>query len=320
MNHKCRSFCYQFKPNKLINFGNDKYSAVENVLNEKKPYWFYFQKPSKTLQSQLAKKMCIPKTARDILFAEEVRSRCIRFEKGVVLIMQGVEPANIHVNENFPTMRFWITDKGVLSLSTGNIEAIHDLESAIKSEEVTDPISALITLLNDLLYYLEEVIYQVDERLNKIETEIEYTEEATNRITLARQDIMYIRGYVFPQRGALTALSNKVSGLTETLRHDLKELSDNMLRQVELIEMMRERAVIIQDNITNQIGEISNRRMYLLTVIMLLFTPAFFIMGLFSMYMPIPGMDSKLTWWIITLVIFLSSIGLLVVFKKRKWL
>ena len=298
----------------------DIYPSLDSVLTSDHEYWLHFETPSKNLQQQLQKRLSIPKSVRLILFAEEVRSRCIKIEGGYILIVHGVQPSTMTGDEDFPTLRFWITNKGVLSISTGKIQAMHDIQSLLQDEPDPNSMTCFIHVIENIINSLEDSIYHLDENLNKIESNFEYTEEATLNIMSIRQDIIFIRRYIFPQKDALINLSNKIDFVSDSIRASLKELSEGMLRQVEAIEMLRERAVIIQDNLTNQIGEIANRRMYLLTIIMLIFTPAFFIVGLFSMYLPIPGMNSRLTWWIVDIVILVVSYGLYKLFKVKNWL
>ncbi len=315
-----KSFAYQFEPLTHISLTNDIYANIDLLLQSGKRYWFHFENPSKNLQHQLGKKFSLPRMARVILFADEVRSRCIKIETGYILIVQGIQPSTMVGNEDFPTLRFWITEQGILSLSTGKIQAIQDLQKALTTMVDPTPMLCFTNLLEDLIGYLEDSIYQIDEQLNKIEANFEYAQEATSDIMSIRQDVIYLRRYILPQRDALINLSNKLEFVSDNTKSSLKELSDGMLRQVEAIEMLRERAIIIQDNLTNQIGEIANRRMYLLTIIMLIFTPAFFIMGLFSMYVPIPGMNNKMTWWLVNAFIISVSYGLYKLFRKKKWL
>lgn len=321
MSQSCyKSFVYTFEPLKHISLTNDIYTHLNAVLGSEQAFWCHLESPSKNLQQQIAKRFALPKVVRMILFSEEARSRCVKHDKGCVLIIQGVQPSTMVDDKDFPTLRFWITKQGILSISTGKIQAVYDLQKNIDATSETNPIQCLTMLLEDLISYLGDSVYQIDEALNKIEANFEYTEESPLRVMSIRQDIIYLRRYVFPQRDALINLAHKLTFVTDSVRSELKELSDGMLRQVEAIEMLRERAVVIQDNLTNQIGEIANRRMYLLTIIMLLFTPAFFIMGMFSMYVPIPGMNSKLTWWLVSLLIIISSCGLYYLFKKKRWL
>lgn len=315
-----KSFCYLFNPLKHISLTKDIYANIESLKNSQQQYWIHFEKPSKNLQHQLIKKLELPKLAHLILFADEVRSRFVRVERGYILIIHGIDPKTMLVNEDFPTLRIWITEKGILSVTTGEIEAIKDLQKAVNNMVEPTAMSCFSHLIECMISYLEDSIYQIDERLNTIEANFEYTEEATHRIMSIRQDIIFLRRYLLPQRDALIYLANRLDFIGDNFKSLFKELSDAMLRQVEAIEMLRERAIIIQDNLTNQIGEIANKRMYLLTIIMLIFTPAFFIMGMFSMYLPIPGMNSKLTWWAVVTLIVLLSYSLYKLFKLKKWL
>ncbi len=314
-----KSFACQFDPLTCIRLTNDKYDNIEAVINSNKAYWMHFEQPSKNLQQQLIKKLNIPKIACTILFSEEARSRCVRFENTYILVVQGIELSTISSYQEVPSLRFWITPQGLLSISTAKLQAVQDVQAALETFPDLDPMLCLITLLEYVISYMEEVTYHLDEELNKIETGLELTDRITVSIMNIRQEIVRLRRNVLPQRDAITLLSNKVEA-SPSVENSLKELNNSMIRQAETLEMLRERAIIIQDNLTNQIGEISNRRMYLLTVIMLIFTPSFFIMSLFSMYLPIPGMNSAWTWWIIVIFIIVSGIGMAYVLKKKKWL
>ncbi len=315
-----KSFAYQFEPLMHIRLTSDIYDNIDALLKQQHPYWIHFEKPSKNLQQQLIKRLNIPKAIHTILLADESRPRCVKFDDDYVLIIQGIQPSVMTSDEDIPSLRFWITPQGLLSLSTGKVQAIDDLQLNIKNLLDPTPLLCLTTLLEYVIGYTEDSSYQIDEELNKIEADFKYMDETTINIMNVRQNIIFLRRYILPQRDALIVLANKLENIPIGMKNTFKELSDSMLRQVETIEMLRERAMVIQDNVTNQIGDISNRRMYLLTIVMLIFTPAFFIMGLFSMYMPVPGMNSKFTWWGITTFIIVLSVGLFVLFKKKKWL
>lgn len=315
-----KSFAYQFEPLAHIALTSNIYANIELLLNSEQPYWIHFEKPSKNLQQQIAKKFNLSKHARIVMFADESRSRCLRVDDGIVLIMQGVQPSSMVADENFPTLRFLFTKNGIISISTGKIEAIKDLQSFIKSMNDPTPMKCFLYIIEAMMEYLEESIYQIDEALNKVEEKFDHTEEASRSIASIRQDIIFLRRYVVPQRDILNSLIGKLEINTKIIKTQLKEHSQTMLRQVESIEMLRERATIIQDSLTNQIAEVANRRMYLLTIIMLIFTPAFFIMSMFSMYLPIPGMDSRYTWWLVELAIVVVSYSLYRLFKMKNWL
>lgn len=320
MKHISKAFAIQVNPTRHVVLTGDKYNNIDALVEDTSPFWLHFDQPSKHLRQQLAKKLGLSKAVRTILFAEEQRPRCIKIDNGFILILQGIQPDSLDSLENPPSLRIWITPNRLLSVATGSVTAIGDMQTAIAELENPDLMTCLATLLEYLVWYVEEVAYRLDESLDGIETGIGQTDESIIKIAEVRQSIVRLRRYVLPQRDAIILLSNKIDAFSTEPVLVMKEISDNMLRQAEMLEMLRERSAIIQDNLANQIGEISNRRMYVLTVMMLIFTPAFFIMSLFSMYVPTPGMNSKDTWWVIMLIVMLLSVALLVLFKKRKWL
>lgn len=314
-----KSFAYKFQPLEGVRLTAGKYENIDALVSSDRSFWMHFEKPSKNLQQQLGKKFNIPKPVRMILFAEDSRPRCVKFDDCYVLVVQGIQPSAIRYQEDIPMLSFWITPKGILSIASGKLQAVLDVQVDIQTATDPTPMSCLAMLLEYVSSYIEEATYQLDEELDKIESNREVTEQAITSIMNIRQDIVRFRRYVLPQRDAIVSLTNRIEAVTTNDISVFKELSNNMVRQAELLETLRERAIIVQDNLTNQIGEVSNKRMYLLTIIMLIFTPSFFIMSLFSMYIPIPGMNSKATWWILLSVMIVISASLMWVFRRKKW-
>ena len=322
--HIKRSFAYTYNPLKLTDLGSKKYSSLDTVLGEQGPYWLHFDRPSKNLTQQISKKLNLSKQVRTILFSQEQRPRCIKVNNSYILIIQLIDIKNIQrEGDDFPSLRFWITQENLLSIcmGEGDTSALHELHDEINSlADVTiTPLTCLATLLEDIAWHLEETAYSLDEKLDKIESNIKNIDEASTGIADIRQSIASIRRYVIPERDAIISLSHKVSSIPNAPISLFKEVSDSMIRESETIEMLRERATIIQDTLSNAIGGIANKRMYLLTLIMLIFTPAFFVMGLFSMSMPVPGIHSVTTWWIVTLFIVLFTVIMLWILKRKKW-
>jgi zinc transporter len=206
-------------------------------------------------------------------------------------------------------------------IGNGDTSALHELHREITA--LTDisitPLTCLATLLEDMAWHLEETAYSLDESLDAIESILHDIGEASTKIAEIRQSIASIRRYVIPERDAIISLSYKMNTITDAPVSLFKEVSDSMVRESETIEMLRERASIIQDTLSNQIGALANKRMYLLTLVMLIFTPAFFVMGLFSMSLPLPGVHSTLTFWFVTLFIIIFTFGMLWILKRKKW-
>ena len=118
-------------------------------------------------------------------------------------------------------------------------------------------------------------------------------------------------------------MTAEVSWLDENDRARLLDLIHDITRHVEDLDGVRERAIIIQDEISNQLSEQMNRTMYHLSVIAAVFLPLGFITGLLSMNLigvPIPG--SRSPWAFLVVCILLALVGgvAVLIFRRLKWL
>lgn len=320
MQNAYKSFAFQLNPIKQYALTSDIYENINSLVSNNQQYWIHFESPSKNLQQRLSKKFDIPKNVKQILFAEESRPRFVKFDNSYLLILQGIDLKCLHSDKDIPYLRIWISENQIISISNDAMQAIQDLQIEFKKLEKLTIEQCLTTIIDFAIYYIDEAAYEIDEKLYKIEINRKINEADSNHIIEIRQNIIQLRRYIKPQRDALINFTNRMVEIFPSLNIRLKEFNDAMQRYVETIDSLQDRAVVIQDKLSNQIGEVANRRMYILTVIMLIFTPAFFIMSLFSMYLPIPGMNDKYTWWVLVIIIMLSSAGLFWLFKRKKWL
>jgi zinc transporter len=113
---------------------------------------------------------------------------------------------------------------------------------------------------------------------------------------------------------------DKLSWLPNADQMYLRDLADSMVRYAEDLDAVRERARVIQDNITNQLTEKVNNKMYILSIIAIIFMPASFITGIFGMDIEVPGATNKHTFYILCSIIVVLSVGLFVWFRRKKWL
>ncbi len=315
-----KSFAFQLDSIKLFALTTDIYENIDNLNANKNQYWAHFESPSKNLQQRLSKKFNIPKNVKQILFADESRPRFVKFDNSYLLILQGIDTKSLHSENDFPYLRIWISENRIVSISNRQMQALQDLQLQLKKLETLSLEQCLSTIIEYVIYYIDEATYDLDENLYKIEINRQLSDADAKNIVEIRQNIIQLRRYIKPQRDALINFTTKVIENFPILTLRFKEFNDTMQRYVETVESLQDRAVVVQDKLSNQIGEVANQRMYILTVIMLIFTPAFFIMSLFSMYLPIPGMNSPLTWWAVVVLTFITSAGLFFLFKLKKWL
>jgi len=90
-------------------------------------------------------------------------------------------------------------------------------------------------------------------------------------------------------------------------------LTDRMTRYIEDLDEARDRASVTHEELLNRLAELTNRRMYLLTMIAAIFLPLSFITGLLGINVGgIPGARNNHA--------FLVVVGLLAVISAVQWI
>jgi len=101
----------------------------------------------------------------------------------------------------------------------------------------------------------------------------------------------------------------------------LRETSDRLMRYVEELDAARERALVIKDDIANQMAEATNKTLYALAVISGIFLPLAFLTGLLGINIGgMPGVEDSRAFWIFCGMIAGLLIAEVFLFRRLKWI
>lgn len=169
------------------------------------------------------------------------------------------------------------------------------------------------------------MIDSLDEAITSLEDSLltsEPTQNLLNTIQTLRKEIITIRRSISPTRELMAGLLRCESDLIdEKTQLYLKDVSDHVIRIMELIESYRDILSGLLDIYISSISNKMNEIMKVLTVFASIFIPLSFLAGIYGMnfeYMP----ELKWKWAYPTLwAIFIAiPLVLLFYFKKKKWL
>jgi zinc transporter len=140
-------------------------------------------------------------------------------------------------------------------------------------------------------------------------------------LALLRKQAIAIRRYLAPQREALNRLvMENLSWMTESYQLRLREISDRLIRHIEDIDAVRERAALAQEELQSRIAEQMNGRMYVLSVVAAIFLPLSFFTGLMGINVGgMPGVEDPAGFWMVVGLCVALSVLLAAVFRWRKW-
>tara|TARA_R100000005_G_scaffold95557_2_gene77554 strand:- start:50772 stop:51743 length:972 start_codon:yes stop_codon:yes gene_type:complete len=260
----------------------------------------------------------------DALIAEETRPRVAEIGDGALLILRGV---NLNENadpEDMVSIRLWIDKARIISVQRRNLKAVYDVEDRIRMgkgpRDAGEFINILLARLSDRMAL---VLTELDDETDDVEEKILDNPDTSlrERIIVIRKEAIMLRRYMAPQKDAIGQLRlAELSWLDGQHRRHLQENYDHLMRYVEDLDAIRERAQIIKDELANIIADKLNRNLYILSVIAAIFLPLGFLTGLLGINVGgIPGDQSPYAFAIFCGILSVLVILQILIFRKLKW-
>jgi zinc transporter len=182
----------------------------------------------------------------------------------------------------------------------------------------------VVRLIDRLNRYIGEAIELIEANIDKAEDEININRglKSSSAFNQLRRQTAQIRRYLSPQREALDRLSritDPLFGADETV--ELREQLNRLTLGLEDLDLVRERALVAQEEFLNLLAHEQNARMLVLSIVAALFLPLSFLTGLMGMNVAgLPGTEDPWSFWILVLLMTLTAAIIMVIFRIRKWL
>ena len=298
--------------------GVEQWSPDQGVL------WVHFDVADADAGEWLSHQSGLPAAAVEALLAGETRPRSTFNEQGLLIVLRGVNTNPGSDPEDMVSVRIWIEANRIISSRRRNLLSVQDVRRALKSSDgPTSSGNFLGALVERLADRIGDFVDSLEDRMDAAEEEIASGRSPgfRQRLSASRRQIAQVRRFLAPQRDALDRLNRQsCAWLTEPDAHSLRQESDRITRYLEDLDLAKERAIVLQEELLSQIAQEQNARMYVLSVVADIFLPLTFVTGLLGMNVGgLPGLESKLgfVWSIVIMAI--AAVGLVVFFRWKKW-
>lgn len=137
-----------------------------------------------------------------------------------------------------------------------------------------------------------------------------------------KQSLMQIRRAIWPLRENIAYIIRmEDSFIGDELNPFFKDIQDNVVQIIETVETNRELLEGILDVNLSALSNRMNRVMKVLTIVSTIFIPLTFIAGVYGMnFRYMPELEQTYAYPICIAVMLLISLGMILIFKKKKWL
>lgn len=260
----------------------------------------------------------------DALIAEETRPRILKFDKGILLILRGVNLAKNSAKYDMVSIRMWIDNERIISIEKRAMKSVYDLEQKIADGlKIQNSGDFLCNFLTENLQSISDHIYQAGNKIDEIEDAVLVTRNMKFRdiIVKTRSQLTISRRYLTPQREAIAGLSSiKFDWINSIIHRHFQEKHDQINHIIEEADEVLIRSKILNDELSHALNEKINRNMYRLSAIAIIFMPLTFITSLFGMnFIKIPFAQDPDGFMMICVLMALITLVQLFFFKRKDW-
>ncbi|MDR1586340.1 MAG: magnesium/cobalt transporter CorA [Treponema sp.] len=265
-----------------------------------------------------------PLTVEDILDTEQ-RPKTEEFDDYLFITFKAVNPSS---GLEFEHMSMVITDDTVLTFQ----EKPGDYFDGVRKRILNNAGRVRRMGVDYLAYSIIDAV--VDEYfiiLDSVGSGIEEFEDRAvdekdetfmQDIQKIKQNLLKVRRVIWPLRESLSLLmhldSRRVGAEMDPF---LKDLYDHVIQAAETVETYRELvAGILEVNLSAASNRL-NKVMKVLTIISTIFIPLTFIVGVYGMnFRFMPELEQRLAYPLIWGIMVIIALGMIIFFKRRKWL
>jgi zinc transporter len=259
----------------------------------------------------------------DALCTAETRPKAIQFGDGMLVYLRGINRNPNADPEDMVSLRLWITKDRVISARRKNRQllSIQDTREELEKGYVpSSPVDLMLNIITKIADRISETVDVLDEGLTEFEALDKSEKQDRLKLSMVRRQAAAIRRYLAPQRDALDAIYRFNKSLSQEQVFELRDQTDRITRYVEDLDLAKERAIVLQDELRNRIAEQQGMRMYVLSLVTAIFLPLSFLSGVFGMNVAgLPGTEEPQAFNYLALSMASLAVVLLITMLWKKW-
>ncbi len=287
--------------------------------------WLHLEYSNSDVQRWLQQDAGLSAPTVEALLAEETRPRSLLTSHGLLLTLRGV---NLNPNadpDDLVAVRLWSDGQRIITTRRRRLHSTAELREALEAGTGPRTASEFVERLTDsLAAQMSEVIEALNDRVDELEESllVLQSRELRPRIGELRREAIGLRRYLAPQREAMSRLyTERLEWMTELDRTHLRETADRTMRYIEDLDLIRERAVVVHEELMSRLTEKMDRTMYILSIVATVFLPLGFLTGLLGVNVGgIPGADSEQAFLLFCALLVVVAIGQVILFRYMKWM
>jgi len=294
--------------------------SAEQLLREPGTLWLHFTLADQRARQFLLHRAGIAEDAREALLALGARVHAHIFEDSFVAVLGDLHHDFDSDPEGFGVFRVYMDERRLITCREHRMTSLDRLRQRLVSgTDLETPIELFEVLVHELVEGFASVSAKLSDTVDDAEDEILAGRHSDQRLELGRvrRLLARLRRHVTANRSALISLSRRLGWLDSEQRQELRQVVERLEGVGQDLELVTERARLLQEEIAGRLGEATNRNLYLLSILTTTLLPITLITGIFGMNVAgMPFTQSDHGFWSVMLIMAVTVIGTLMYLRR----
>lgn len=288
--------------------------------------WLHLDRVYPGLDDWLMDTLDLNEATADVLLSNETRPRAFLEDDSLITVLRGINFNPGAEPEDMIAMQMWCDGTRLITLRRRRLQTPRDVYAELlEGRGPETPGDLFAALLEQMVAKMNRSIVDMNDRIDEMEDEAadtRDTEALLTEIAEIRRNCLALKRYMSPQRDALLHIQKQslpwLSGENIT---DIRETGERLQRYLDDLDVSKESAIVLQDDLNNRAAARMNQTMYMLSIVAAIFLPLSFVTGLLGINVGgMPGVNSHYAFWI-TVILLTALMGVQFwIFRKLKWL
>jgi zinc transporter len=286
--------------------------------------WLHLLRSAEGLQDWLEAHLNIPEPTAEVLISNDSRPRAFREGNAIVATLRGINHNPGAEMEDMVSMQLWSDGARVVTLRHHPLQTPRHVLAELDAGRGPVDAGKLVTeLIEVMIERMSRAIVAMNDHIDQLEdADMGDPEAALARISLIRKGCLALKRHMSPEHDALEHIARDAPGWFE--EHDRREIAesiDRLRRYLDDLDVSKESALVLQDELRAGALARSESVSYKLTMVAGFFLPLTFLTGLLGINVGgMPGVGDELAFWIVVVLCVAVLLATLLLFRKWKWL
>jgi zinc transporter len=288
------------------------------------PVWLHLNLTDARARLWLGKSAALPAEARALLLSSDPRTFVEVIDDGVVAVLGDLDHDFHQGHEGFGALRVYLDGTRIITGRRHPLKAVDLLRRKVQAQApgIESPIALFELFIECLASSFETVVSTLASEVDDAEELVlagQFRDQG-KALGRMRRSLARLRRLISADRAALAPLPRRLPGsYSAAQREGLRQAVERLEAVGQDLELVQERARLLQEEIDGRLTEATNRNLFLLSVVTTTLLPITLITGVFGMNVGgLPWVRSSSGFWWVLFLMLIAVVVTLAFLRRRR--